>query len=54
MNNFSTQITCAPTGADAVVIGGSVAGLLTARALAVHFERVTILERKSSARISLS
>jgi glycine/D-amino acid oxidase-like deaminating enzyme len=29
----------------AVIIGGSMAGLLAARALADHFERVTILER---------
>lgn len=29
----------------AVVIGGSVAGLLAARVLSGHFERVTIVER---------
>lgn len=29
----------------AVVIGGSMAGLLAARALADHFDRVTVLER---------
>jgi hypothetical protein len=29
----------------AVVIGGSIAGMLAARALAPHFERVTVLER---------
>lgn len=32
-------------GEDAVVIGGSMAGLLTARVLAGHFERVTVVER---------
>jgi 2-polyprenyl-6-methoxyphenol hydroxylase-like FAD-dependent oxidoreductase len=29
----------------AIVIGGSMAGLLAARVLSDHFERVTILER---------
>ena len=29
----------------AIVIGGSMAGMLTARVLSEHFERVTILER---------
>src|SRR5262245_17574588 len=32
-------------GRNAVVIGGSMAGLLAARALADNFDRVTILER---------
>jgi 2-polyprenyl-6-methoxyphenol hydroxylase-like FAD-dependent oxidoreductase len=32
-------------GRHAVVIGGSMSGLLAARALADHFERVTVLER---------
>ncbi len=32
-------------GGQAVVLGGSVAGLLAARALAAHFERVVVLER---------
>jgi 2-polyprenyl-6-methoxyphenol hydroxylase-like FAD-dependent oxidoreductase len=32
-------------GREAVVIGGSIAGLLTARVLADHFTRVTIVER---------
>lgn len=32
-------------GAHAIVIGGSMAGLLAARALSEHFARVTILER---------
>jgi glycine/D-amino acid oxidase-like deaminating enzyme len=30
---------------DAIVIGGSMSGLLTARVLSKHFDRVTILER---------
>jgi 2-polyprenyl-6-methoxyphenol hydroxylase-like FAD-dependent oxidoreductase len=33
----------------AIVIGGSMAGLLAARALADHFERVTIIERDAYA-----
>ena len=32
-------------GEHAVVIGGSIAGLLAARALSDHFARVTVLER---------
>mgnify|MGYP001800307808 FL=1 len=32
-------------GLRAVVIGGSIAGLLTARILSNYYERVTILER---------
>jgi flavin-dependent dehydrogenase len=32
-------------GSHAVVIGGSMAGLLAARVLASHFERVTLVER---------
>src|SRR5215471_9859327 len=32
-------------GEHAVVIGGSIAGLISARVLADYFERVTILER---------
>ena len=32
-------------GRHAVVVGGGVAGLLAARVLADHFERVTVLER---------
>jgi flavin-dependent dehydrogenase len=32
-------------GQQAVVIGGSLAGLMTARVLADHFDAVTILER---------
>jgi 2-polyprenyl-6-methoxyphenol hydroxylase-like FAD-dependent oxidoreductase len=35
----------APLGRHAVVIGGSVGGLLAARALADHYARVTVLER---------
>ncbi|GIE32533.1 FAD-binding monooxygenase [Actinoplanes italicus] len=34
-----------PTGGHAVVIGGSVAGLLAARALNASFEQVTVLDR---------
>jgi 2-polyprenyl-6-methoxyphenol hydroxylase-like FAD-dependent oxidoreductase len=34
-----------PLGDNAVVIGGSLAGLITARVLADHFELVTVLER---------
>lgn len=34
-----------PKHPHAIVIGGSIAGLLTARALTDHFERVTIIER---------
>ncbi len=34
----------------AIVIGGSIAGLLTARVLSNHFERVTIVERDPVAR----
>ena len=37
--------TTGPAGEEAVVIGGSMAGLLAARALADHFPRVTIIER---------
>jgi 2-polyprenyl-6-methoxyphenol hydroxylase-like FAD-dependent oxidoreductase len=32
-------------GDHAVVIGGSIAGLITARALADYFNRITVLER---------
>ncbi|BAC89893.1 FAD-dependent oxidoreductase [Gloeobacter violaceus] len=40
------DLTTAPPGRrHAVVIGGSIAGLLAARVLAPHFERVSILER---------
>jgi 2-polyprenyl-6-methoxyphenol hydroxylase-like FAD-dependent oxidoreductase len=34
-----------PKGKSALVIGGSMAGLLTARILSNHFEKVTIIER---------
>lgn len=34
-----------PDKTHALVVGGSLAGLLTGRALANHFDRVTILER---------
>ena len=36
-------------GGHAVVIGGSIAGLLAARVLAEHFDRVTILDREPPA-----
>jgi glycine/D-amino acid oxidase-like deaminating enzyme len=32
-------------GENAVVIGGSIAGMMTARVLADHFERVIVFER---------
>ena len=34
-----------PHRGHAVVVGGSMAGLLAARVLAAHFDRVTIVER---------
>ena len=37
----------AQTGRHAVVLGGSLAGLLTARVLSDHFERVTVIERET-------
>jgi 2-polyprenyl-6-methoxyphenol hydroxylase-like FAD-dependent oxidoreductase len=40
-----TRTTQHKVGQHAIVIGGSMGGLLTARALADHFERVTVLER---------
>src|SRR5438128_7667769 len=40
-----SDLTTARLGQHAVVIGGSMAGLLAARALAEHFDRVTVLER---------
>jgi len=42
-NNPSPQPT--PIGRHAIVIGGSMAGLLAARVLADHFDRVTIVDR---------
>ena len=41
-NNINNQT---PPRKHAVVMGGSMAGLLTARVLADHFEKVTLLER---------
>ena len=35
-------------GRHAVVLGGSLAGLLAARVLADHFDRVTLIERDAS------
>jgi 2-polyprenyl-6-methoxyphenol hydroxylase-like FAD-dependent oxidoreductase len=37
-----------PLGGHAIVIGGSMAGLLAARVLGRHFERVTLIERDRS------
>ncbi len=45
MSTTEAHTAAAPLGADAVVIGGSVAGLVMARSLSAYFERVTILER---------
>jgi 2-polyprenyl-6-methoxyphenol hydroxylase-like FAD-dependent oxidoreductase len=42
---MTEQLKQAEPGRRAVVIGGSLAGLITARALANHFDRVTIVER---------
>src|SRR5688500_2601312 len=44
MNNATVR-TGAFVGGHAVVIGGSLAGMLAARVLAEHFSRVTLLER---------
>ena len=41
----STVTMRAPMWDHAVVIGGSIAGMTTARVLADHFARVTIIER---------
>jgi 2-polyprenyl-6-methoxyphenol hydroxylase-like FAD-dependent oxidoreductase len=41
------SVTTAPGRGHAVVIGGSMAGLLAARVLAAHFARVTVVERDS-------
>jgi len=40
-----TNGSCRPGNRHAVVLGGSLAGLLAARILSDHFERVTIIER---------
>lgn len=40
-----TTETNAPSSDHAVVVGGSMAGLLAARVLSEHFERVTLIER---------
>ena len=40
-----TEQTSRTTGRHAVVIGGSMAGLVSARVLADHFDRVTVLDR---------
>jgi 2-polyprenyl-6-methoxyphenol hydroxylase-like FAD-dependent oxidoreductase len=44
MNNTSSQ-SGANNGRHAVVIGGSMAGLLAARVLSDHFDQVTVIER---------
>lgn len=44
-----TLTTTKPVERTAVVIGASMAGLMTARILSDHFERVTILERDALA-----
>jgi 2-polyprenyl-6-methoxyphenol hydroxylase-like FAD-dependent oxidoreductase len=46
MDTIQGGVSMAPhLGQQAVVIGGSVAGLMTARVLADHFDAVTVLER---------
>ena len=45
MNGISNVFNDRPLGTHAVVIGGSMAGLMNARILSDHFERVTVLER---------
>lgn len=47
-SSFSTATNEAPFG-RAVVIGGSIAGLMAARVLCDHFEKVTVIERSSLA-----
>ena len=42
---YPTSISRLQLSSHAVVIGGSIAGLLAARVLAEHFERVTVIER---------
>src|ERR671910_3885304 len=37
-------------GSHALVIGGSIAGLLASRMVSTHFDRVTVVERDSSSR----
>src|SRR5437868_15377117 len=45
--HMSTNIGSAPahSGSHAIVIGGSIAGLLSARIVAEHFDHVTVIER---------
>lgn len=45
MNDLSTQTQFKAAGGEALVIGGSLAGLMAARVLTDFFERVTIIER---------
>ena len=42
MSNLNRRL-----GKHAIVVGGSIGGLLTARVLLEHFEQVTIIERDS-------
>ncbi len=42
---YQTSIFPSQHSSHAIVIGGSIAGLLSARVLAEHFERVTVIER---------
>ncbi len=42
---FADQLQDSPTGSHALVIGGSITGLLAGRVLADHFDRVTIIEK---------
>jgi 2-polyprenyl-6-methoxyphenol hydroxylase-like FAD-dependent oxidoreductase len=45
MPNQQTRQAAGIRSGNAIIIGGSIAGLLAARVLADHFERVTLLER---------
>ncbi len=45
LNRDRTSDAHSPPGSHAVVLGGSIAGLLTARVLLDHFDQVTLLER---------
>lgn len=45
MSDFDTQKLSPSNGSQAIVMGGSMAGLLAARALTDHFDRVTLIGR---------
>ncbi|MFO1119378.1 MAG: hypothetical protein U1E38_04420 [Rhodospirillales bacterium] len=45
MDGTFGEVRAAPRYASAVVIGGSIAGLLASRVLSAYFERVTLVER---------